>query len=84
MKQVTDSQGNRYMVDQEGAILTDAATAPLSGRPHASVENVDYYYNKFGTLLGGGQKQEGDPAWSGVAKPADDVTPDPPDDDIPF
>ncbi len=46
------------MVDQEGAILTDAATAPLSGRPHASVENVDYYYNKFGTLLGGGQKSD--------------------------
>jgi hypothetical protein len=55
---VIDSQGNAYSVDAKGAIYTDDSPAPLSGRPHASVENLDYYYNKFGTLLGAGHKED--------------------------
>ena len=58
MTPVKDSQGNRYQVDEKGAIYTDASSAPLNGRPHASVENIGYYYNKFGSLLGAGHKQD--------------------------
>ncbi|MCX5785156.1 MAG: hypothetical protein NTX59_05670 [Elusimicrobia bacterium] len=58
LRRVTDSQGNRYQVDEKGTVYTDGTPAPVQGRPHASVENIDYYYNKVGTLLGAGQKND--------------------------
>ena len=45
-------------MDEKGTVYTDGSPAPLQSRPHASVENIGYYYNKFGTLLGAGQKND--------------------------
>ncbi len=58
LREVTDSQGNKNKVDDKGIVYTDASPAPFRDRPHASVENVNYYYNKFGTLINGGEQSD--------------------------
>jgi len=58
LREVTDSQGNKYQADAKGTIYTDGSPAPLNARPHASVENIGYYYNKVGSLFGAGKKDD--------------------------
>lgn len=56
LKDVTDYQGNRYQVDGQGAIYTDAS--PLRTGRHASVPALGFYFNKFGSLLGAGKTEQ--------------------------
>ncbi|MCX5702593.1 MAG: hypothetical protein NTW64_06455 [Candidatus Omnitrophica bacterium] len=44
LKNVTDSQGNTYMVDETGAVYTEGIPKP--GLQPASVENLAYYFNE--------------------------------------
>lgn len=44
LKEMVDSQGNKYSVDEKGDIYTEGI--PMPGRQPASVENLAYYFNE--------------------------------------
>lgn len=56
LKEMIDSQGNVYRVDEQGKIYTDGI--PHSSRQPATVENIAYYFNQSLTLEANGFLEE--------------------------
>jgi len=56
LKDITDSQGNKYQVDEKGDIYSDGIPHP--NRKPASVENLGYYFNQAGMLEVNGYADE--------------------------
>lgn len=56
LKEMVDSQGNVYRVDEQGKIYTDGLPHPE--RQSATIENLSYYFNQSMALEGNGYLEE--------------------------
>jgi hypothetical protein len=70
LKDIIDSQGNKYRVDEKDDIYSDGIPHP--NRQPASVENLGYYFNQAGMLEVNGYTDEAEKMYQEILSLPDD------------